>query len=303
MKVQESILRDTLRLLIWFPFRRLIGVVPLAWAFSLYKKAGALLFVFDRGKKRLLARNLSAALSLDAETAAGEAKRIFENHSLDRLHIFLYPRIRTWERIAPFVEFENRWILDNELKRGRGALLIQPHFGPVQITLLCLALKGYHPLQIGYPSDEGLSAIGRKVAFRYRLKYEAMLPAAIVPADGYLGAVFKHLVRGGVVLTTGDGAGGGVLLGEHREFPFLGSKKMIPLGPSMWALRTRAALIPTFIIVERHDRFRIVFESPIEPLLGDPALDKVDMTRRFLFVAERYIRQFPSCWHFWDEMA
>lgn len=78
---------------------------------------------------------------------------------------------------------------------------------------------------------------------------------------------------------------------------------MMPLGPAMWALRTKAALIPTFIIVERHDRFKIVFESPIEPLLGDAEKDRVDMTRRYLAVAEKYIRQYPSCWHFWDEMA
>ncbi len=302
MKVRESIVRDALRLVTWFPFRWLIGIAPLPWTFPLYKAAGDAHFRISGGRTRQLAANLQTVLGMDEAAAAAEVKRIFENHYLDRLHIFLYPRLTSWERIAPYVTFENIEVLDEALKRGRGALLVQPHFGPVQITLLALALRGYKPLQIGLPSDEGLSWIGRKVAFRYRLKYEGMLPAPIIAADGYLGTVYKHLMRGGVVLTTGDGAGGNVFLGEHRKLPFLGGERMIPLGPAAWSLRTKAAYLPTFIIPERCDRFRVVFEEPIDPRQGDPEEDAVDMTKRFIEKAESHIRRHPACWHFWDEI-
>jgi lauroyl/myristoyl acyltransferase len=302
MQVRESILRDALRLVIWFPLRWLIGIVPLPWAFSLFKVAGDAHATLSTGRKQHLARSMQRVLGLDDDAASSAAQRIFELHYLDRLHIFLYPRLTTWERVTPFVRFENREVLDDVLRSGKGALLVQPHFGPVQITLLALALNDYKPLQIGFPSDEGLSVIGRKVAYRYRLKYEAMLPAPIVAANGYLGTVYKHLVRGGVILTTGDGAGGGVFLGEHRKFPFLGSERMIPLGPAAWSLRTGATYIPTFIIPDRHDRFRIVFEPPITGRHGNPEQDKVDITEQFLSVAEGYIKRYPPCWHFWDEI-
>lgn len=303
MKVRESIFRDALRLVTWFPFRWLIAVLPLPWTFSLYKAAGDAHGSLSRGRRRQLARNMQRVLGLDDGAASAAAKRIFELHYLDRLHIFLYPRLNSWERVAPFVTFENREVLDEVLRSGKGALLVQPHFGPVQITLLALALQGYRPLQIGFPSDEGLSVIGRTVAYRYRLKYEAMLPAPIIAADGYLGTVYKHLVHGGVVLTTGDGAGGNVFLGEHRKLPFFGRERMIPLGPATWSLRTGAAYVPTFIIPERHDRFRIVFEQPLTGRKGDPEQDKVDITEQFISVAEGYIRRYPSSWHFWDEIS
>lgn len=303
MKVRESIFRDALRLVIWFPFRWLIRVVPVAWAFSLYKLAGDVHGAFSSGRRQRLARSMQRTLGIDGGAASAAAKRVFELHYLDRLHIFLYPRLTAWERVSPFVTFENREVLDEVLQSGKGALLVQPHFGPVQITLLALALRGYKPLQIGFPSDEGLSVIGRKVAYRYRLKYEAMLPAPIIAANGYLGAVYKHLVRGGVVLTTGDGAGGGVFLGEHRAFSFLGTERMIPLGPASLSLRTGAAYVPTFIVPERHDRFRIVFEQPISGRHGDPDRDKVDMTGQFISVAVDYIKRYPQCWHFWDEIG
>jgi KDO2-lipid IV(A) lauroyltransferase len=281
----------------------MIGAVPLRWAFALYKAAGSAHGALSRGRRQRLARSMQKSLGLDDAAASAAAMRTFELHYLDRLHIFLYPRLTAWERLAPFVTFENRATLDDVLNSGRGALLVQPHFGPVQITLLALALQGYKPLQIGLPSDEGLSLIGRKVAFRLRLMYEAMLPAPIIAADGYLGAVYRRLARGGVVLTTGDGAGGGVFLGEHRKLPFLGVERMVPLGPAALSLRTGAAYVPTFIIAERHDRFRIVFEQPLRGRHSDPEQNKVDMTEQFIALAEGYIRRHPSCWHFWEELG
>jgi lauroyl/myristoyl acyltransferase len=242
---------------------------------------------------------MASRLGLDAAPARIEARRYFENHYIDRLHIFLYPRLRERGLAESLIRFENLEVLDRVRAAGRGVLIVQPHFGPVQLTLLGLAHKGYDPVQIGYLSDKGLSRIGRAVAFRYRMRYESLLPA-IVQADGFLGSAYKRLRAGGVVLTTGDGAGGGVYLGEHRPLPFLGAERLFPLGPATWAIRTGAAFIPTFIVPVRHDLFRIVLEEPIEPRGGED--DALVMTERFAALAERYIREYPAAWHFWDEL-
>jgi lauroyl/myristoyl acyltransferase len=303
MKVTESTGRDILRVFIWYPVRWLVRIVPIATAFRIFRRAGDLHFSLGAKAESRVGRNLQKRLDLEASAAAEAVKKSLENHYLDRLHIFLYPRLKSWDRLAPFVRIENREVLDNALLKGKGALLVQPHFGPVQISLLSLALLGYRPLQIGYPTDKGLSWIGRNIAYRLRLRYEGMLPAPIIAADGYLGTVYKHLARGGVVFTTGDGAGGGVYLGEHKKMTFLGTERMVPLGPAAWSVRTGAAYIPTFIVTEQYNRFRIVFGDPIEPQAGNPELDKIAMTERFVGVAESFIRRYPAYWHFWDEIA
>ncbi|MEW6416569.1 MAG: lysophospholipid acyltransferase family protein [Nitrospirota bacterium] len=303
MKVNESISRDILRLLIWFPFRWLTSVIPLNWLFYLFKSMGDMHFYLSKGKKNNISKNLKRLLGVDNNAAMHIVKKNFENHYTDRLHIFLYPRLTSRERIEKYVYFENLEVLDVELKKGKGVLLVQPHFGPVQITLLALALYGYKPVQIGYPSDRGLSRIGKSVAYKYRIKYEAMLPAPILPADGYLGKVYKYLVNGGVVLTTGDGAGGGVFLGKHRRFNFLGAERLFPLGPAAWAIKTKSAFIPTFIIYEIHNRFRIVFERPIEGVCSDIEKDEAHITEQFISITEEYIKKYPYCWHFWDEVG
>jgi lauroyl/myristoyl acyltransferase len=302
MTVRESIIRDILRLFVWFPLRWLISAVPTNAALFLFKLMGDMHSCASGGKKEKIALRISNLLKVDRKTAGEVIKRYYEAHYVDRLHIFLYPKLTTFKKIEKYVHIENIGVIETELRSGKGILIVQPHFGPVQITLLTLALLGYKPLQIGYPTDEGLSRIGRTVAFRQRLRYESMLPAQILQADEYLGKAYKHLLKGGVVLTTGDGAGRGILLGEHRIFNFLGTERMMPLGPASWALKTGAAFIPTFIAADKYNKFTIIFEEPIKGIFNDFEKDRVYMTERFISITEVYIKRYPFCWHFWDEI-
>ncbi len=300
MIINESVLRDILRLFIWFPFRWFVRGIPVMWGFFLFKLIGDLHFYLGGSKKNKIHDNLKTVLNVDDHTASRIVKRNLENHYIDRLHIFLYPKLTTKEKILEYVRFENIELVERRLKDGKGVLLVQPHFGPVQITLLALKLYGFTPIQIGYLSDVGLSRIGKAVAYRYRMKYEKMLPQ-IVAADRYLGRIYKHLVHNGVVLTTGDGAGGGLYIGEHGKLSFLNTKRLFPTGPASLSLRTGASYIPTFIIPEQFNKFRIIFEKPIVPKWADINKDKWYMTETFKTLMERYVNEFPYGWHFWDE--
>jgi len=109
-------------------------------------------------------------------------------------------------------------------------------------------------------------------------------------------------LQGGVVLTTGDGAGGDLFLGEHKRFNIFGVDRLFPLGPAMWAIKTGAAFVPTFIIPETPRRFRIVFEKDIRGIFNNLEKDRAYITERFVAIAEEYIKRYPQCWHFLDEI-
>lgn len=298
MRTDERPIRDALRLLIWYPFRLFARLAPNRAVLATFPLMGRAQRLVSRRKTRALTAVMRSALgSVPADTAA----RYYANHYLDRLHIFLYPDWTTWERLARFVVLEGRAHLDDALAAGHGALIVQPHFGPVQITLLALGLLGYRPLQIGLPSARGLSRIGRAVAFAIRRRYEARLPP-IHPADRFLGPVVRHLKQGGVALTTGDGAGGGVYLGAHERFAFLGRQRLFPLGPAELAHRTDAVYLPTFLVAERYDRLRLVFERPIPTVANGAPRAPRAITQDFIAVFERYLRAQPHAWHFWDEL-
>ncbi len=301
MRVSEGFTRDILRIIVWFPFRYLVQIISSDLSFLLFKLMGDFHFCVGGRKKKHLLRNIKTILNTERDVI-NIGRKYYEIHYLDRLHIFLYPRLNTIKKVKKHVYIENIEVLEDVLRNRKGALLVQPHFGPVQITLLSLALLGYNPIQIGYPKDMGLSRIGRFVAFRTRLKYEALLPAPIIPADRYLGKAYKHLAKGGVVLTTGDGAGAGVFLGVQEKYKIFGIERMFPLGPAMWAIKTRAAFVPTFIIPETYKKFRIVFENPIGGIYNNFERDRGYMTEKFIAIAEEYTKKYPHCWHFLDEI-
>ena len=77
---------------------------------------------------------------------------------------------------------------------------------------------------------------------------------------------------------------------------------MFPLGPATWAIKTGAAFIPTFIIIEGYKKLRIVFEVPIEGVYNDVEKDRIYITDKFISITEYYIKKYPYCWHFWDEI-
>lgn len=289
-------------MLVWYPLRWMVEALPAGTAFGVLKKMGDLHFAVGRGKKALVVRNLGRLKErgLAAEAGERDAREYFRNHYADRLCIFIFPGFRSRE-IEKTIEIEGLHHLDAALAGGKGVILVHGHFGPVHVPLVVLARLGYKMKQIGLPSDDGLSWVGRKVAFRLRLKYEAMIPAEIMKADSFLRKAFKWLNSNGVIMVTGDGTGTHNRLGRHVNLPFLGSHREFPLGPTALAEKTGAALIPLFIVPGERKLYRIVIEPPLSSAQKGEA-GRLDLTTQFTRRLEQYIIRHPGYMHFLDRM-
>lgn len=75
--------------------------------FFLFKLIGDLHFFLGGSKKNKIHENLKTVLNVDDHTASRIVKRNLENHYIDRLHIFLYQKLTTKEKILEYVRFEN----------------------------------------------------------------------------------------------------------------------------------------------------------------------------------------------------
>ncbi|MBI5826130.1 MAG: lysophospholipid acyltransferase family protein [Deltaproteobacteria bacterium] len=297
MEVRESIPRDILRLIVWFPLRWIILASPVSVGIAIMRLLGDLHYALSGGGKELLGKNLARmrGVSIDRGKAVRE---YFRNHYIDRLLIFVFPRLDAG-RVKRLVDIEGIENLDNALKGGRGVVLVHGHFGPVHLPLVALARLGYRMKQIGLPSDSGLSWIGRNVAFRLRLRYESMMPAEIIMADSFLRKAFKWLNGNGVIMITGDGSGTETRVGRHKAFEFLGHRVMFPVGPSLLAEKNGSALIPVFIVPGEKKPYKIIIERPITSKLeGEERAE--DATRRFVARLERYVSMHPGYMHFLD---
>ena len=305
MQVRESIFRDVLRLVVWYPLRWIITFIPVKRGIALLSAFGDIHFSLSRGGKTLLLNNLAFLQNDKPEgTGASRAASIreyFRNHYVDHLLIFVIPKFGLRET-EQYVEIDGLEHLDEALKRGKGVVLVHAHFGPVHLPLVVLARLGYRMKQIGLPSDDGLSWIGRNVAFRLRLHYEAKIPAEIIMADGFLRSAFRWLHDNGVIMITGDGSGTEKRMGRHEIFSFFGRKVLFPLGPAILADKTGATILPMFIVPGERKQYRIVIERPLtSSAKGEERINAV--TGQFIERMEYYVSRFPGWMHFLDRFT
>jgi len=302
MVVNESFFRDALRLLVWYPLRWLVVALPVRAGIFVLGSMGDLHYALARGRKSLLLENIRR-MNLPGGDDGGRREReavreYFRNHYIDRLLIFIFPKFDV-AAVGRFVEIAGLEHLDRALERGRGAILVHGHFGPVHLPLVALARLGYRMKQIGLPSDEGLSWVGRKVAFRLRLRYEGRMPAQIIHAESFLRPAFTWLKENGILMVTGDGSGTEKIVGRQSLSSFFNQPVLFPLGPSLLAGKTGAAILPLFITPGAHKAYRIVIE---EPLTTDRTGDDgaAEMTCQFVRRLEAHVAEHPGSMHFLD---
>ncbi len=297
MTVNESLLRDILRLIVWYPIRWLVLVLPVRSGLALFQRMGDIHFQLAKSRKKLLLKNLSR-ISPEYENPQEVVRKYFQNHYVDRLFIFLFPRFGRKE-VNQFIEFRGLDHLIAALSKGNGAILMHPHFGPVHLPLVALAVIGYPMKQVGNPSDEGLSRIGRQVAFKLRIVYENKIPAEIIKADSFLRPVFRWLKNNKVIMITGDGTGTKLRIGKHHLFNFFRQNVWFPLGPANLAEKTKAELLPMIVTPGTEKPYKVIIEKPIHSNLR--ADEKaIDMTRQFIGMLEHYIINHPEYMHFLD---
>jgi phosphatidylinositol dimannoside acyltransferase len=295
MRVAESPLRDMLRLVVWYPLRWSVLALPPRAGLWLLRRLGDVHWLASRGKKRHIGRCLdNLGLGLSETDKRREVRTFFQTHYVNQLSIFIFPKL-TRERLSEFLEFEGLDRLVAARKAGRGAVVVLGHFGPTQAPLAGLGRMGFAVKQIGYPTDEGLSWIGRRVAFRLRLVYEGKIPAEIVRPGADLRGVMRHLAASGLVMATGDGEGAGRRFGKYDSFAFFGRQVDFPLGPARLAQKSGALLFPLRLEPGKAAPFRAV----IGPALnadgeGDPHI----LTGRFLEEFTASVAARPGWWHF-----
>lgn len=299
MRVRESLIRDALRLVVWYPIRWLLGLLPFRWGAAILAGMGNLHYRCSRRKSAQIEATLSV-LGLGGENPQAAVRGYFQNHYLDQLFVLIAPKINR-DNLDGLVSLVGLDGLDQARAAGKGVVLVHGHFGPAQLPLVVLALLGYPMHQLGNPSDEGLSWIGRNVAYRLRMRYEKLMPAEIIAVRKFLRPAFTALAKNGIVMTTGDGSGREEAFGEHFLTTFLGRPYRVPLGPARLAEKTGAALLPLFVVPDPRKLFRIVIGQELRRLGDGPDCGAVLMAR-FINMYEQQVRTTPGYLHFLDRL-
>lgn len=266
---------------------RLFGMLPFRVAVRGGALLGRLFYLADRRHRSITLENLKAALG--KEKSERERKRIavgvFEN--LGRTVVeFAWVQGKPPAELMGRTTFEGIAHYEAAIREKKGVVLLSAHFGNWEWMGSALSLLGTPIHVVARPLDH--PDLNRMInAWRERYGNRVLNKRTSA-------AELLRLLRAGEVV--------GLLLdqnttaGEALFVDYFGRPAATHKGLAVLALRTGAAILPSFIIREG-DRHRVIIDKPLDIVrTGDLESDLTEATALFTRTIESAVRRDPDHW-------
>ena len=187
----------------------------------------------------------------------------------------------------PEVTLEGHEHLVSAQRTSRGVIILTGHLGNWEVGAVLLRRMGFPITVVALPhNDPGMDRLFNRQRERCGLQ---VIPIGADAAHRSLRSLHEGHLLG--------------LLGD-REFmdhgvalPLFQQELILPSGPAMLSLRSRAPIVPTFLIREGRWKFRLCFEPPIWPDASETRGASIrTITQRYASILERYVKRFPDQW-------
>jgi KDO2-lipid IV(A) lauroyltransferase len=263
--------------------------MPQRYLYGFARHIGSLGYKIARKQRKTALESLTIAFGQDKSPAQIEeiAKLCFSFMAKSGAELmFLMDRPGLLEKSVEIIGKEN---LDNALSKGKGVILVSAHFGNFPLLLARLALSGYKASGIMRPMrDSRVEKIFLKKRNRFGIKTIYSQPRSVCVSNTIKALRNNELVF--IPLDQNFGTGGIFV-------DFFGRKAATATGPVVLAQRTKATILPCFIIRQKDDRHKIVFEPPLNLENGeDPGKTIVVNIQKLTNIIEYYIRRYPAEW-------
>lgn len=227
-------------------------------------------------------RNLSIILEAPAAPHAELVRNVFRNFGRYLVEFFAIHRMA-----QPGLTIEGAEHLREAQERHRGTILLTGHLGNWEAGAALIQRMGYPVTVVALPHDDPrLDRLFNRQRQRCGLD--------VIPLGEDVAHRSLRSLRDGRLLG---------ILGD-REFTGQGLRArlfrrpvVLPRGPAVLSLRSRAPAVPTFLIREGRWQFRLCFEPPIWPGNRGAGKETAEtLTQRYAEVLERYLKRFPDQW-------
>lgn len=262
-----------------------VARLPRKLALSIGVYLAAAIFWFSHRQKDRACKHLKQSLGIEYPAAEQLVRRSFRNTGKNLMEFMQLPRMSP-ETIHQLVTFEGREHIDRALDQGRGAIILTAHFGNWELLGASILANGYTIRGITRQlRSKRLDAIVS--SYREKVGWQG------IDRDRSIREVLRCLKRNELIaiLADVDTRTQGIFV------DFFGRPAYTPYSPVAFALKTGAAILPTFIIRQPDDSHRAVVEAPL--LLqqgGEKEQDLLVNTQRFTKIIESYIRRYPEQW-------
>ena len=266
-----------------------VRVIPVSWLYGFARGIARLAYTFAGKQRKIALESLSMAFAKersqqDIEKIARDCFSYMSKSAVELMFLMDKPEV-----LKKVVGFEKKENLDKALAKGKGVILVSAHFGNFPLLLARLSLEGYPASGIMRPMrDEKVEKIFQKKRERFKVKTIYSQPRNVC-----VDTTIKTLRNNEIVFIPIDQNFGtaGVFV------DFFGKKAATATGPVIFAQRTKASLVPCFILRQSDDTHKIVFEPEIPLEEGDSPQETIVLNiQKLTNVIEAYIRKYPAEW-------
>ena len=267
----------------------IIKVLPSSWLYGFAQGLAKIGYSVARKQRKIALESLAIAFGQGKTNQ--EIGRIAENSFTFMAKsgvemIFLMDRPRLLKERVQMVGEQN---LQAALSKGKGVILVSAHFGNFPLMMSKLSLEGYKIAGIMRPMRD--SRVEKFfVLKRQRLKIKIIYSQ---PRKACVENTIRSLRNNELVFIPLDQnfGTGGVFVN------FFGRQAATATGPVVLARRTKATIIPCFILRQKDDTHKIIFEPPLNLEKSTTDEDTVLINiQRLTDIIESYIRKYPAHW-------
>jgi Kdo2-lipid IVA lauroyltransferase/acyltransferase len=214
------------------------------------------------------------------------AKNVFEYLGKNSGEMLRATRVETLEDLKEFLVVHGMENFEVANKKGKGVIFLTCHLGAFDLQVSTMALHGLNPNIIGTPlKNKKLN----KLLWDYRNKYGAIA----IERGRETFRMIKILKSGGSVALLIDQD----TKVKSRFVNFFGRPAATPVGATILAMKTGAAIVPTYVHLgsDWKQHMHILPEIPLT-ITGDDEEDMVYNTQLLSNFTEGVIRQHPEQW-------
>ncbi len=265
------------------------NALPLGFALGIARVFGRLAYFANKKRRRIAYANLKASLGGQIPPLKIKCiiKGVYMNLAQSFIELMRFPKVNK-EYVAKYIRIENRQVLDNVLKKGKGVIFLTAHFGNWELMALAGAVEIEGHSVFVLAREQKLTRLNSLLN-----TYRQFHGARIVPKGLSVRALFKNLKKNNLVgiLSDQDAGKTGIFVN------FFGRLASTPRGAFELANKLDSAVIPIFMARQAGPYHRIFIEKPIEPQ-KDIDIDSLNHKglQDFAEILEGYIRKYPSQW-------
>jgi len=241
------------------------------------------------GRHRRIALN-SLTIAFGREKNRQEIKKIAKDsfRSMAKSAVEMLFFVERPSLVKDKVRIEGKAYLDRALSEGKGLIVVSAHFGNFPLMLTRFA-------QLGYKTNAIIRHMRDEKVDEFFLKKRTTLNITTiysVPRRGCIEESLKSLRRNELLFIQMDQnfGTGGIFV------DFFGMKAATATGPAVLAARTKAPILPAFIIRDKDNLLKIIIEPPLHIEDADNAEVVQKTIQRITGIIENYIRRYPEEW-------